>query len=70
MLVECDRSPTIGPEGGLGQDGMDAIGPSVASVRFSIDVIFGAGEASCGRFKNETFTEERLVWSDGMRTYL
>ena len=35
---------------------------------FSIDDIVGADEASCSRFKNEKFVEEKLVWNEGLRT--
>ncbi|KAL7443341.1 hypothetical protein ACHAXH_009156 [Discostella pseudostelligera] len=37
------------------------------SVGFSIDDIVGADEASCSRFKNDNFIEEKLVWNDGMK---
>lgn len=47
-----------------------SIEPRGASVRFSIDDIVGAEEASCSRFKNEKFIEEKLVWSDGLRTFV
>jgi hypothetical protein len=39
-----------------------------ASLGYSIDDIVGADEASCSRFKNEKFVEEKLVWSDGLKT--
>ena len=35
---------------------------------FSIDDIVGADEASCSRFKNDKFVEEKLVWSPSLRT--
>ena len=34
----------------------------------SIDDIVGADMASCSRFKNEKFVQEKLVWSDGLRS--
>jgi hypothetical protein len=42
--------------------------PRGASLGYSIDDIVGAEEAGCSRFKNEKFVEEKLVWSDGLRT--
>ena len=44
------------------------IAPRGASLGYSIDDIVGAEEAGCSRFKNEKFVEEKLVWSDGLRT--
>lgn len=41
--------------------------PRGASLGFSIDDIPGAEEASCSRFKNERFVNERLVWDEGLR---
>jgi hypothetical protein len=39
----------------------------VTKLGFSIDDIVGADEASCSRFKNEKFVEERLVWPQNLR---
>ena len=39
-----------------------------ASLGYSIDDIVGADMASCSRFKNEKFVQEKLVWSDGLRS--
>ena len=36
-------------------------------VGYSIDDIVGADEASCSRFKNDKFIEEKLVWNNGLR---
>ena len=41
--------------------------PRGASLGYSIDDIVGADMASCSRFKNEKFVQEKLVWSDGLR---
>lgn len=40
---------------------------STRLVGYSIDDIVGADEASCSRFKNDKFIEEKLVWNDGLR---
>ncbi|KAL3804525.1 hypothetical protein HJC23_002564 [Cyclotella cryptica] len=40
----------------------------VRRLGFSIDDIVGADEASCSRFKNEKFVEERLVWPQSLRS--
>lgn len=37
------------------------------AVGYSIDDIVGADEASCSRFKNDKFIEDKLVWNDGLR---
>ena len=42
--------------------------PRGASLGYSIDDIVGADMASCSRFKNEKFVQEKLVWSDGLRS--
>lgn len=34
---------------------------------FSIDDIVGADEASCSRFKNDQFVENKVVWSENLR---
>jgi hypothetical protein len=52
--IRSKRAPPIAPRG--------------ASLGYSIDDIVGAEEAGCSRFKNEKFVEEKLVWSDGLRT--
>ncbi|KAL7538886.1 hypothetical protein ACHAXR_011699 [Thalassiosira sp. AJA248-18] len=41
--------------------------PTGATLGFSIDDIVGAEEASCSRFKNEKFIEEKLVWDEGLQ---
>mmetsp|Transcript_14620 Transcript_14620/g.31071 ORF Transcript_14620/g.31071 Transcript_14620/m.31071 type:complete len:200 (+) Transcript_14620:305-904(+) len=46
---------------------MPAMKPRGASLGFSIDDIVGANEASCSRFKNEKFVEEKLVWNEGLQ---
>ena len=45
-----------------------SVAPRGASLGYSIDDIVGAEEAGCSRFKNEKFVEEKLVWSNGLRT--
>ena len=52
--IKRGRAPPVAPRG--------------ASLGYSIDDIVGAEEAGCSRFKNEKFVEEKLVWSDGLRT--
>jgi len=47
---------------------MPPIRPRGASLGFSIDNIVGAEEASCSRFKNDKFVEEKLVWNETVRT--
>lgn len=42
--------------------------PSGVGLGYSIDDINGANEASCSRFKNDKFVEEKLVWSEGLQT--
>jgi hypothetical protein len=42
--------------------------PRGASLGYSIDDIVGADMASCSRFKNEKFVQEKLVWSEGLRS--
>jgi hypothetical protein len=42
--------------------------PRGASLGYSIDGIVGADMASCSRFKNEKFVQEKLVWSEGLRS--
>lgn len=37
------------------------------AVAYSIDDIVGADEASCSRFKNDKFIEEKLVWNNRLR---
>ncbi|KAL7549560.1 hypothetical protein ACHAWF_012829 [Thalassiosira exigua] len=49
------------------QGRMPPVQPRGASLGFSIDDIVGANEASCSRFKNEKFVEEKLVWNDPLR---
>jgi len=44
--------------------------PRGASLGYSMDDIVGAGEASCSRFKNEKFIEEKLVWNEGLHFFL
>lgn len=46
---------------------MPPIKPRGSTLGFSIDDLVGADEASCSRFKNEKFIEEKLVWNDGLR---
>lgn len=40
---------------------------SAPTLGYSIDDIVGAEEASCSRFKNDRFVEDRLVWSQSLR---
>jgi hypothetical protein len=40
----------------------------VQRLGFSIDDIVGADEASCSRFKNDKFIDEKLVWSESLRS--
>jgi hypothetical protein len=40
----------------------------VKRLGFSIDDIVGADEASCSRFKNEKYIQEKLVWPQGLQT--
>lgn len=42
--------------------------PKVQRLGFSIDDIVGADEASCSRFKNDKFIEEKLVWPSSLQT--
>ncbi|KAL7492866.1 hypothetical protein ACHAWT_006851 [Skeletonema menzelii] len=42
--------------------------PKVKRLGFSIDDIVGADEASCSRFKNEKYIQEKLVWPQGLQT--
>ena len=42
--------------------------PKVKRLGFSIDDIVGADEASCSRFKNEKFIQEKLVWPESLQT--
>ena len=42
--------------------------PKVKRLGFSIDDIVGADEASCSRFKNEKFIQDKLVWPQGLQT--
>lgn len=52
------------------QDRMKRGGMPPAKVRtlgFSIDDIVGADKASCSRFKNDNFVEEKLVWPQSLR---
>ena len=42
--------------------------PMGATLGFSIDDIAGAQEASCSRFKNDKYIEEKLVWNEGLQT--
>ena len=42
--------------------------PSGVGLGYSIDDINGANEASCSRFKNDKFVEEKLVWSEDLQT--
>jgi len=42
--------------------------PQVQRLGFSIDDIVGADEASCSRFKNEKFVEDKLVWSASLKS--
>eukprot|EP00985_Skeletonema_marinoi_P001989 scaffold809_cov91-Skeletonema_marinoi.AAC.2 len=42
--------------------------PKVKRLGFSIDDIVGADEASCSRFRNEKFIQEKLVWPEGLQT--
>jgi len=46
---------------------MPEIKPRGASFGFSMDNVVGAEEASCSRFKNEKFVEEKLVWNAGLK---
>ena len=41
--------------------------PKVKRFGFSIDDIPGAEDASCSRFKNEKYIQEKLVWPPGLR---
>ena len=41
---------------------------SVPKLGYSIDDIVGAEEASCSRFKNDRFVEDKLVWSQSLRS--
>lgn len=41
--------------------------PDVQKLGFSIDDIVGADEASCSRFKNDQFVENKVVWSQSLR---
>ena len=41
--------------------------PKVQRLGFSIDDILGAEEASCSRFKNDKFIEDKLVWSESLQ---
>lgn len=41
--------------------------PRGASLGFSIDDLPGADEASCSRFKNDKYVDEKLVWNAGLR---
>mmetsp|Transcript_27579 Transcript_27579/g.45238 ORF Transcript_27579/g.45238 Transcript_27579/m.45238 type:complete len:203 (-) Transcript_27579:67-675(-) len=41
--------------------------PRGASLGYSMGDIVGAEEASCSRFKNEKFIEEKLVWNEGLQ---
>jgi hypothetical protein len=53
------------------QDRIKRGGVPPAKVRrlsFSIDDIVGADEASCSRFKNDNFVEEKLVWPQSLRS--
>mmetsp|Transcript_27578 Transcript_27578/g.45232 ORF Transcript_27578/g.45232 Transcript_27578/m.45232 type:complete len:201 (-) Transcript_27578:83-685(-) len=43
------------------------IKPRGASLGYSMGDIVGAEEASCSRFKNEKFIEEKLVWNEGLQ---
>ena len=38
-----------------------------ASLGYSMDDVVGAEEASCSRFKNDKFIEEKLVWNEGLQ---
>jgi hypothetical protein len=42
--------------------------PEVQRLGFSIDDIVGAEEASCSRFKNEAFVDNKVVWSQSLRS--
>ena len=41
--------------------------PRGAALGYSIDDIVGAEEASCSRFKNDRFIEEKLVWNESLQ---
>lgn len=45
---------------------MPPMKPKGAQLGFSIEDIVGANEASCSRFKNDKFIEEKLVWNEGL----
>jgi len=47
---------------------MPPMKPRGASLGFSIDDIVGAADASCSRFRNDKFIEEKLVWNEGLQT--
>lgn len=42
--------------------------PKIKRLGFSIDDIVGADEASCSRFKNDKYIQEKLVWPQGLQT--
>ncbi|KAL3764549.1 hypothetical protein ACHAWO_007920 [Cyclotella atomus] len=41
--------------------------PEMQKLGFSIDDIVGADEASCSRFKNDQFVENKVIWSQNLR---
>lgn len=41
--------------------------PRGANLGYSMDNIVGAEEASCSRFKNDKFIEEKLVWNENLQ---
>jgi tetratricopeptide (TPR) repeat protein len=42
--------------------------PKIKRLGFSIDDIVGADEASCSRFKNDKYIQEKLVWPQTLQT--
>ena len=52
----------------LNQGRSSTIKPSGVGLGYSIDDLPGAESASCSRFKNDKYIDEKLVWSSSLRS--